>query len=186
MSHEDFLALITPAVENVNAIGGNASFEEKELILKNFIMFTWDDAGFAAPTSKRLVMKEVNIYPGENEPSKLEARVVCECRVEEDMLNERGLLHEGCSAYLIDVCSTFPLSVLSQATGGPKSAGVSHSLQFLFHESAPVGTLIKIVSSSVALGGRSMTARSEIWDADRNRLLVSAIHMKMQASKAKL
>jgi acyl-coenzyme A thioesterase 13 len=47
------------------------------------------------------------------------------------------------------------------------------------------GSKLRIVSSTLTLGARSMSARTEIWDATHQRLVASGVHVKMDASAAK-
>ncbi|THG97003.1 hypothetical protein EW026_g4925 [Hermanssonia centrifuga] len=48
------------------------------------------------------------------------------------------------------------------------------------------GCRLKIVNTTMALGGRVMTARAEIYDITHNRLVASGVHIKMPPSAPKL
>ncbi|KAI0053807.1 Thioesterase/thiol ester dehydrase-isomerase, partial [Auriscalpium vulgare] len=130
----------------------------------------------------RVSITEVSLNPMAEEPSKFEARVVCELFVEEDMLNISGNMHGGCAAYLVDICSTLPIA----AYNADGRSGVSQIINMIYHAPAKLGAKLKIISTTIAVGGRTMSARCEIWDATNQRLVASGIQVKMDASPAKL
>ncbi|KAJ7041119.1 hypothetical protein C8F04DRAFT_1031509, partial [Mycena alexandri] len=67
--------------------------------------------GFGDSIISGLVVTEASVQPKAEEPLEEEGRVVCEITVTEDMLNGGGNIHGGCSAFLINVCSTLSLMV---------------------------------------------------------------------------
>lgn len=131
---------------------------------------------FGASIGRRVVITEASIVPKAEEASRTEARVVCEVTVEEDMLNPGRSLHGGCAAFLIDSCST----LVFIAAG--RSAGVSASMDVVYHAPATLGSKLRIVSTAMAIGARIMSARTEIWDDTKKRLCVTGIHVKMEPS----
>jgi len=134
---------------------------------------------YGASIGKRVVVTEASIVPKAEEASRTEARVVCELTVEEDMLNPGGRLHGACAAYLIDSCST----LVFVASG--RSGGVTQSLDLVFHAPAAPGSKLRIVNTSMAVGARIMSSRTEIWDDTTKRLCVTGIHVKMEPSPPK-
>ncbi|KAI0265062.1 HotDog domain-containing protein [Gloeopeniophorella convolvens] len=131
---------------------------------------------FGGNISKRVVLTEASIVPKVEEESRTEARIVCEMVVEQDMANPGGVLHGACAALLIDVCSTL---VFLASSRGP---GVSASMDVIYHAPAAVGSKIRIINTAMAVGGRIMSARTEIWDDTTKRLCVTGIHVKMEPS----
>ncbi|KAH7103246.1 hypothetical protein BKA62DRAFT_72357 [Auriculariales sp. MPI-PUGE-AT-0066] len=113
-------------------------------------------------------------------------QMVCGLRVSAEMLAPgENTLSLGFAAYLLDHTSTYPMLGQAFASGRTDDYfGVSQCLQMLFYASAPLGTLLRIESSAIALGSRSLVCRSEIWDSDRSRLVCSAVHVKMSRSTA--
>ncbi|KAJ7223056.1 HotDog domain-containing protein [Mycena pura] len=128
----------------------------------------------------RIVVTHASVDNKAEEPLKQEGRVVCEIVVTEDMLNGGGNLHGGCSAYLIDNCSSLSLMIVQP---GPN---VSQSLNIVYHSPATLGDKLRIVNTSIAIGARALSARAEIWNVTKHRLVASGVHIKMQPSTAKL
>ncbi|KAL5514854.1 hypothetical protein ACEPAG_2170 [Sanghuangporus baumii] len=104
---------------------------------------------------------------------------VAELTVDKTMVNGNGMMHGGCIAYLIDNCGSVPLVVLG-VVKGRNGVGVTQALNILFHAPAPLGSRLEIVSTSLALGGRSMTSRCEIFNKTTGRLVASAFINKME------
>ncbi|KAG8850779.1 hypothetical protein FRB91_008797 [Serendipita sp. 411] len=102
--------------------------------------------------------------------------LICEMKVEEDMANGYNNMHGGCSAYLVDVCTSVCLTAFSPSH-------VSLSLQLEYHQPIPVGTTIEIVSTTRALGRRVLSAGCEIIHKEKRTLLVSGSHVKMPPSQ---
>ncbi|KAJ7916938.1 HotDog domain-containing protein [Mycena leptocephala] len=103
-------------------------------------------------------------------------KVICELVVTEDMLNGGGTVHGGCSAYLIDMCSTLVLMACGQYVH------VSQSLNIVYHSPATLGEKLRIINTTMTIGRRTMTARTEIWNATKHRLVASRVHIKMAPS----
>ncbi|KAH9016058.1 HotDog domain-containing protein, partial [Lactarius hengduanensis] len=122
---------------------------------------------------------EASIVPKAEEASRTEVRVVCEITVEEDMLNPGKSLHGGCAAFLIDSCST----LVFIAAG--RSAGVSATMDVIYHAPATLGSKLRIVSTAMANRNHSFVSAFQIWDDTKKRLCVTGIHVKMKPSPPK-
>ncbi|TFY67510.1 hypothetical protein EVG20_g3923 [Dentipellis fragilis] len=162
-------------------VAGNASPEAKQRVARGYAIIARKTSGFSAPIAERLRLVEVDVRGKAEEPSREEARVVCETEVAEDMVNIAGNMHGGCSAFLVDVCSSTPFAALS-----PDGAmGVSQAINMVYHAPARLGDKLKIVSTTITVGARVMSARCEIWDVTNHRLVASGVHIKMDPSPAK-
>ena len=53
-----------------------------------------------------------------------------------DMINGGGNIHGGCSAFLVDVCSSLSLSALSLVTEGKEYLSVSQAINMIYHSPA--------------------------------------------------
>ncbi|KAJ7266432.1 HotDog domain-containing protein [Mycena haematopus] len=137
--------------------------------------------GFGDPIIARLVVTHASVENKAEEPLKQEGRLVCELTVTEDMLNGGGNVHGGCSALLIDVCSTLSLLVFQ-----PGVPSVSQALNIVYHSPAALGETLRIINTTMTVGARAMSARTEIWNATKHRLVASGVHIKMQPSPSKL
>ncbi|KAJ7442133.1 HotDog domain-containing protein [Mycena galericulata] len=126
---------------------------------------------------QRLVVTHASLEPKADEPLKKEGRVVCELEVTDDMLNGGGNVHGGCSAFLIDICSTLAIIVYQ-----PEAYNVSQSLNIVYHSPATLGEKLRIVNTTLTVGARTLSARCEIWNATQHRLVASGVHIKMQPS----
>ncbi|KAH7926796.1 hypothetical protein BV22DRAFT_1008275, partial [Leucogyrophana mollusca] len=141
---------------------------------------------FGERTGRLMKLTEVSIQQKPAEPKRKEAEVVVEMVVTEDMLNSSGKMHGGCIIFLVDICSTLPVIALSHATDGIGKPGVSQGINTIYHAPASLGDKLRLINTSMTLGGRTMTARIEIWDVTHHRLVASATQVKMDASEAKL
>ena len=120
-TYRDYLA--TPLSPSATMhIEGNASRELKEVPLKWYNIFrTMGKGGFGCEAGKLIVVKDVSIQPTVDDPSKMEARLVCEIEVtagalqrrqkvgmliRADMCDGMGMLHQGCMAFLMDEYDT--------------------------------------------------------------------------------
>ncbi|KAJ6480414.1 hypothetical protein C8R45DRAFT_832196, partial [Mycena sanguinolenta] len=122
-----------------------------------------------------LVVTHASVEEKVEEALKREGKVVCELTVTEDMLNGLGTVHGGCSAFLIDICVIryFTLSrptdpnLLTRCSSmalfvfQPELASVSSSMDVVFHSPASIGETLRIVNSTIAVGARAMSARTE-------------------------
>ncbi|KDQ64051.1 hypothetical protein JAAARDRAFT_52052 [Jaapia argillacea MUCL 33604] len=167
-------------------IAGNAKPETKRVVTHWLHLFMHRGSGFADSVGGKVEVTEISVYPKAEEVERVEGRVVCEVTVTPDMLNAMGNVHGACYIYLIDICSSLPLSVIGKEAGRDGQPGVSQSLNTVFHAPSQLGDRLKIVSTSITVGVRVMSARCEVWNVTRHRLVASGVHAKMEASPAKL
>jgi len=173
----------TWTLERASEISGNVTAETK-LEISNFIEFL--NHGFAESVGRKLKLVEVSVNDKTEDPSKQEGRVVCEITVTEDMLNPTGILHGGATAYLIDICTSLPILALECHSGGGSGITISQSINIMYHGPALLGDKLRIVNTSMAMGARVLTARCEMWNATRHRLVATGTHAKMAPSTSKL
>jgi len=164
-------------------LAGNAEPTLKGVVFDRWKRFACqldvDEPDFGYENKKTLKFVALNAY-GEKDKSGKEKRTIetiHETTVAKAHLNSGGNLHGGCAAFLIDVCSSSTLSPFAEGD----TMAVSMNLNVVYHAPAPLGTPLRIVSTSVSAGGRVQTVRSEIWDTQRNKLVASGMHLKMQA-----
>ncbi|TBU35370.1 hypothetical protein BD311DRAFT_647933 [Dichomitus squalens] len=132
---------------------------------------------FARTTGQRLALKEASVSR-RPEDAKLQSRLVYELTVAQDMTNRQHTLHGGCTAFLVDVCSSVGLAFLAMVQGKP-SDFVSQTMITTYHAPAPVGAKLNIVSTTTSFGARTVASRIEVWDVTHHRLCVSGVHNKM-------
>jgi len=172
---------------DISSISGNAQPDVKNTLVAALdpkARFN-DGIRFAQSVGHRLKITEASVNQKLDEPQKLEVRVVVETTVEEDMLNGGGYLHGACSAYLVDVCSSLPLLALTQVTQGEPLLGVTSTINMVYHSPAVLGDKLRIVNTSMTVGSRAMSARTEIWNGTYHRLVSSGVHLKMHPSLPK-
>ncbi|PPR07641.1 hypothetical protein CVT24_006549 [Panaeolus cyanescens] len=176
-----------PHYPHPTPIGGTAPAYVKQLTYNTFMCYgVGDDKdSFGYRVGREVRFVEVDVIRKAERRGRMEARVVVEVGVGKHMLNGAGMLHGGCVAYLIDNCCSTPLVVLGliQSVNG---VGVTQSMNVMFHSPAPIGTCLQIISTSVSLGGRVMSARCELVDKDTGRIIASAVLNKMQPVLSKL
>ncbi|KAF8180203.1 HotDog domain-containing protein [Pholiota molesta] len=171
-------------------IAGNASDDIKQLLGNPGAFLTNRPTShhgpiFAEDIQRRLKVTEISIQRKAEEERKMEARYVVEVEVVQDMLNGGGNIHGGCSAFLVDVCSSLCLIALGMATTGDSQPSVSQSLNIVYHSPAQAGDKLRIVNTTLTLGARAHSVRTEIWNVTHRRLVVSGTHVKMQPSMPK-
>ncbi|KAF8590929.1 hypothetical protein K439DRAFT_1611583 [Ramaria rubella] len=177
---------------DVSQIRGNVSDSAKLKNVQAFRSMTvGDDTPFAFHIGNKINMTEMDVSFHEEAPGRLQARVVCEIWVEKCMLNTVGIIHGGCIAFLVDMCTTTTsllLDIYEAERGRVKDTGivalraVSQSLNVIYHAPAKEGTRLKIVSYTVANGKRTHAARCEIWDTANRRLVASGGQIKTSPS----
>ncbi|RDB19954.1 Acyl-coenzyme A thioesterase 13 [Hypsizygus marmoreus] len=167
----------------ISQISGNASPEIKQLPLRWLAVFHGRKGSFANSISSRVKVVEVSVIRNPEDPRKTEGRVVCEIDVTEDMLNGSGVMHEGCSVFLIDECSVCSLVTLNAAEGRDSRPGVSQAINTVFHHPAKLGAKLRIVNTSMMAGVEMTSCRSEIWDVGNHRLVASGVQLQMSPSK---
>ncbi|KAF9495230.1 hypothetical protein BDN71DRAFT_896753 [Pleurotus eryngii] len=136
------------------------------------------DDFFGYAVGRRVRLVDIRVYPSHSSTQslnggdggmggiergieRLEASTTAEIQVTRGMLNGAGMLHGGCVAYLVDNCCSTPLVVLGLMQGR-NGVGVTQAMNVLFHSPAAVGTTLRIVSTSISLGGRVMSSRCEM------------------------
>ncbi|PPQ65513.1 hypothetical protein CVT24_010809 [Panaeolus cyanescens] len=168
--------------ELMAGITGNVPIEIKELPVKWLGVFRRKGKGFSGNIAKRLQVKDVSILPSVDDPEKLEGIVTCEIDVTPDMCNAQGLLDQGCIVYLLDECSTISMVVGNAAEGRMAPAGVSQTINTLFHSAATVGTTLRIINRALASGFETNSAKTEIWNKQTHRLVASGTQLSMSPS----
>ncbi|KAH9482185.1 Acyl-coenzyme A thioesterase 13 [Psilocybe cubensis] len=187
--------MATPTSQNgaidTSKIAGNGSDEIKQLLgdIGEFFHSRrapgMTTSGFGEAIQKRLRLTEISFNKKAEEERKMEARVVMETEVHEDMLNGGGNIHGGCSAFLVDTCSSLALLAMVKETQGVLVATVSQSLNLVYHSPAQLGDTLRIVNTTLTVGARAHSVRTEIWNVTHHRLVVSGTHVKMVPSLPK-
>ncbi|TFK43960.1 hypothetical protein BDQ12DRAFT_675858 [Crucibulum laeve] len=170
------------AQEVIDSIGGNAPPEIKSLPVKWLHIFKRRGNSFANSIAERVRVTEVSVLPSPDDAEKLEGKVVCEIEVTQDMCNSKGVMHAGCAVFLMDEGIAVSLVVGNAGEGRITPAGVSQTLNTYFHEPAPVGTRLRIVSTSMYSGYQSNGGRCEIFDVANHRLIASGTQLMMPPS----
>ncbi|KAF9527971.1 hypothetical protein CPB83DRAFT_814464 [Crepidotus variabilis] len=179
-------------IVDVSNIAGNASGDIKRT-LANYRLYrglsqTEDpdiDSIFGRSIQKSLRFVEISIKNHVEESQRLEGRVVLELDVSKGMLNEVGILHGGCSAYLVDITSAYALSALHLHLTGRMLHSVSQMLAILYHSPALKGEKLRLVNQTLFLDGTAISARTEIWNVTKHCLVASGVHSKMVPSSVK-
>ncbi|KAI6152415.1 hypothetical protein BKA82DRAFT_993367 [Pisolithus tinctorius] len=174
----------------IDDVTGNASlaYERFEHVALWLNRFCWEGR-FGTRTAKSLKLVEVSILPKIDEPKRQEARIILETTVKEDMLNLAGNVHGACITYLVDMCALshpLPIMALSHAQGGEGLPGVSQHIDIIFHAPASLGDKLKLITTTITVGGRTASSRIDLWDATHHRLIASGTQIKMEASQSKL
>ncbi|EKM51537.1 uncharacterized protein PHACADRAFT_261738, partial [Phanerochaete carnosa HHB-10118-sp] len=141
---------------------------------------------FAKPICSRLEVTEALIFENNDTPGRKEGRLVFEIVVTRDMCNYLSDMHGGCAATLIDFCTSLVRNLVLTKDSPTWNGHVSLTLNVTFHAPAVLGTRLKIVNSTVAIGTRVITARAEIYDVTNGRIVASGMHVKVPPSQPKL
>ncbi|KAG6333587.1 hypothetical protein ID866_5503 [Astraeus odoratus] len=171
---------------DVSQISGNLSPHMKQLILNTFMAYGGGDENcFGHAVAKAVKFVDMNVSKCEEKQGRMEATTVAEVVVNKTMLNGAGMLHGGCVAFLIDNCCSTPLVALGlmQNING---VGVTQAMNVVFHSPAPAGSCLRIISTSIAMGGRIMSARCEVIEKRTGRIVASAYLNKMQPAASRL
>ncbi|KAG6380106.1 HotDog domain-containing protein [Boletus reticuloceps] len=171
---------------DASQIQGNVSARVKQLILNTFIAYgAGDEQCFGHHVAKAVRFVDISAYDSKEKHGRMEAITTAEVVVNKSMLNGAGMLHGGCLAFLIDNCCSTPLVALGliQNING---VGVTQAMNVNFHSPAPAGSRLHIVSTSIAMGGRIMSARCEVINAGTGSVVASAYLSKMQPAISKL
>ncbi|KAF5390700.1 hypothetical protein D9757_002575 [Collybiopsis confluens] len=158
---------------------------------------------FANSVVSRLEFVDSTFKNNAVESQRREVSATFKIVVDEDMCNASGNVHGGCSAFLIgmqtdiksmlncktdhflDVCSSVCIMALKVSQGG-NGIDVSQSLNIVYHAPAAIGETLRVVNTTMAVGRRVASARTEIWSETNRRLVASGVHIKMEPSSAKL
>ncbi|KAF9476728.1 hypothetical protein BDN70DRAFT_907521 [Pholiota conissans] len=173
---------------DVSRVAGNAPDHIKRVICNTTAFFANRHPEhikrpiFVEAMQERFKVTEVSIVQKADEPKKLEGRVVLEVDVSIDMLNIQDGIHGGCSAALIDMCSTLALHALVMYNSSEPYVSVSQSMNVIFHSPALLGDKLRLINTTLAAGSRAHSARTEIWNATRGRLVASGNQTKMVPS----
>ncbi|EGO01006.1 hypothetical protein SERLA73DRAFT_51712 [Serpula lacrymans var. lacrymans S7.3] len=168
---------------DVSQIKGNVSPYVKQLILNTFVAYgAGDEQCFGHTVAKSVKFIDISVEENSDKKGRMEATTVAEVIVTKSMLNGAGMLHGGCIAFLIDNTPLIALGLIQNVNG----VGVTQAMNVLFHSPAPLGTCLHIISTSIALGGRIMSARCEVVNKDSGRIVASAYLNKMQPVITKL
>ncbi|KAI0690853.1 HotDog domain-containing protein [Cytidiella melzeri] len=160
---------------------GNASPEAK-LCVATWYGSKGSTKQYIYPIMSRMEATDVDVLDVPELPRKKQARIVFELDVQEDMCNALLNVHGGCSATLIDICTSLTVSLLAFYVSPQTRNHVSLALNTTYHSPAPLGSRLKIVCTTVAFGARTMTAKAEIYDKTLGRLVATGVHVKMQPS----
>jgi len=163
-------------------ITGNAPDEIKNHVAKQFTLLMDRGSGFADFITGRFRLTEVSLSETAEEPTKLEAKTVFEAVVEKDMLNAQKVLHGGCAGHIVDCSTTAAILAIGKASGGTGGPGMSLVINNVFHSPALLGDRLRIVSTSLMRTARTKSARCEIWNETRHRLVVSGMQVQMEPS----
>ncbi|KAI0092119.1 HotDog domain-containing protein [Irpex rosettiformis] len=166
---------------SLRAARGNASPEAKEYVAK-WYGGSGNSRQYIFPILSRMEATDVDVIDIPDIPGKKQGRIVFELSVEEDMCNALNSVHGGCSAALIDICTSLTVSLMAFYVAPKTHSHVSLVLNTTYHSPAPIGSRLKIVCTTVAFGARTMTVKAEIYDKTHGRLVATGMHVKMQPS----
>ncbi|KAG7097488.1 hypothetical protein E1B28_004830 [Marasmius oreades] len=172
---------------DISRITGNApdhvkSFLADPTTLEDVSGLSRTVRGFGYDIIARMEVTEVSVSKKMDEPLKEEGRVVVKMKIEQDMVHGGLHMHGGCSAFIIDTCTTLAMAALTLGTVGKKLSNVSLALNILYHAPAALGEELRIVSTTLTVGGRAFSARTEMWSDTHNRLVASGVHVKLSPS----
>ncbi|KAJ3998239.1 hypothetical protein F5050DRAFT_1746060 [Lentinula boryana] len=177
--------------KDISHIGGNASDKIKNFLVDRRKLFTALglapklETTFGDSVVAALKLSEISIHKNELEPLSLEAIAVCKIRITQDMVNGHGTLHGGCSALLIDFCSSLATIALQMHTTGFPGLGFSETIHVVFHAPALLGEELRVVNTCTSAGEVVQSARTEIWSDTHHRLVVSGVHVTVKPQKPK-
>ncbi|KAF9261911.1 hypothetical protein L218DRAFT_466071 [Marasmius fiardii PR-910] len=170
---------------DLSRVLGNAPDKIKRIMLTNFPGANGphiERKGYSREVAKRMVVTEISILNHPEEPSKKIGRVVFESEVKEDMINRSRTMHGGCTAFLVDVCSSMAFIILAMSNGADFNL-TTLSLNVAYHSPAVVGDKLRIVNTTITTGSRARSARTEVWNDTNHRLVASGVHIKMPPSE---
>ncbi|KAF5371172.1 hypothetical protein D9758_004275 [Tetrapyrgos nigripes] len=161
-------SLPSAAPQDPQTVPGNASLAIKEhlcdLLALPIRRPEYQNKIFAPTCMSRMKLTDVSVRAIPDEPMREEARVVMELVVHGEMMNLANTVHGGCTAYLVDFCSSLALIVLrtKQLDSDLAPLSVSQSMNIVYHSPAWLGDTLRIINSTVTVGSRVQTARTEV------------------------
>ncbi|KAK0207089.1 hypothetical protein DFS33DRAFT_643571 [Desarmillaria ectypa] len=169
-------------------VTGNAPDDVKQC-LRAFLA-VGQTKGFAHQILSRLSISHVSLDPSPEQRTRDQSKVICSFTVTEDMLGATlGSLHGGCSAFMIDTCSSLGLVAYvlykTASCDWDKIYTTSQTLDVVHHSPALLGDKLKIVNTSMSVGARTMSVRTEIWNTTRQCLVASGVHLKRFPSSSR-
>ncbi|KAJ7615175.1 hypothetical protein B0H17DRAFT_1164760 [Mycena rosella] len=174
----DPAALPNDRAVTVESIAGNAPDYVKRLSCNTFYAYGVgaDPAAFGYDVGRATKFVNISIERSMERAGRLEATTIAELTVTKHMLNGAGMLHGGCVTYLIDNTPLVVLGVFQNTNG----VGVTQAMNVLFHAPAPLGSQLRIISTSISMGAACIV------DKSTGRVVASAFLNKMQPQAAKL
>ncbi|KAJ6479442.1 HotDog domain-containing protein [Mycena vitilis] len=179
MSDWDSWQRSLPKAPHIDAaqIRGNVSDSEKELLANLFAFYTTGSGisrciPFGSEVSGRLKIVELNVR---DDGASAQSELIAEIQVTENMCNVYGTMHGGCAAFLLDPATAFAMAMLGRAKGFD-GAAVSTSMNVYWHNAAPLGSTLVIMTRSVYVDKRARLARCEMRDKATGKLIVSGTH----------
>lgn len=168
-----------PEVFDVSKIAGNASTEIKQFLGPVVpLVPPKSDVIFGQYISQRLRVTEISLLENADQKGALEAKVVVLVDIEGDMTNELGAIHGACSAYLVDICGGIALNALCMAKTGNVNVSASQSINMVYYSPAFVGDTLRVVSTTMTLGKRTHSSKTEIWSTNGRKIVASGTHVK--------
>ncbi|SJL02611.1 uncharacterized protein ARMOST_05942 [Armillaria ostoyae] len=164
---------------DVSTIKGNISDEEKQLGANIFSYFVNSrEESYGAEVGRRLRLVEMNIWGRDACGTAAQGQTIFEIDVEKGASS----LHVQC---LWDLARG-----MRRIYRRPVRPLVPLCLGWYIHivhkEDLNGGTKLRVVSTSVFIHGRIRTARCELWDKERDKLYVSAIHTTVNNTRPSL
>ncbi|PVG01976.1 hypothetical protein CPB86DRAFT_30253 [Serendipita vermifera] len=162
----------------MKAVLGNATDEQKEYAYDLFQNFVGAEGFFCSEQARRIEVKRLDFEDrpkGEPGTEKL-AKLICEIKIEKDMMHAANSVHGACILWLVDVCTSVCHSAFDFKL-------LSLSLTTHFHGPASLGNTLRIVSETVSVGKRVIVARCEIFEVETGAIVASGSQVKMAPQK---
>lgn len=173
-----------PPNEDVSAIRGNCTDESKQLNVNTLAFYAAAGTNvFGSEQAKHIKMLEANVRQRTcgtehwADPQALEAEVIFDVPVHEEMLNRGGRTVSGaCVTHFIDICTCSALYALATTIGQDLECA-SLSLEVKYHAPALLGMTLRMVCTTLAMRTRIVSAIAEVYDKDTGKLLYSGVHV---------
>ncbi|EIN06665.1 hypothetical protein PUNSTDRAFT_145203 [Punctularia strigosozonata HHB-11173 SS5] len=174
-----FRTLPRASGHDVSTIKGNLSPDDKQTLVNLLAYYVGAGEVYSNDVGKKIRITEVDVRKTASDEPTWQSESVCEILVENHMLNPHGVLHGGCMAYLVDLCSSVPIVAIALVSGSA-GVGFSQAMNIIWHAPAKGGTTLSIVGKSLSVGKNILTCQCEIWDKEKGKLLATAVHSKVQ------